>query len=179
MSVSRDEDDDRLIATALEVDLQATWAHMIITNLEARWNTVEERKKLLSNIWPKDCMQVTLRSSSTTSRRGKRPRAYPRKGIVKVGDKKASKVKIGLHQLAAWKSSNSVGQPGDQASHWFCDNEACVNPSHVVWESSGANSTRFCCKLYSSTKNYRCPHKPTCPNCVSCFVNDDLIKFLN
>jgi hypothetical protein len=162
--------DQLLLATMPLKNLDATWKHMIQNNLEPKWNTTEKQKSLLNNIWPKECLSVSLKSVSTTTRRGKKDRAYPRKGIVKLpGDLHASKIKIGLHQLAAWKSTNRIGKKDEQASHWKCDNERCVNPDHVIWEKSVANSTRYCCKTYKHVLNYLCPHQPTCVGCNSCF----------
>jgi len=170
MSTSTSIEDESLLSSLSPEQIDATWEHAIQNNLASEWKTQEAQQRLLSEKWPEECILSTLRSASTTSRRGKRPRAYPRKGIVKLkGDLKASKVKIGLHQLAAWKSTGHTGKKSDQASHWKCDNEACINPDHITWESSEANTTRFCCKIYHHIKNYLCPHQPTCPNCKSCF----------
>ena len=167
------EDDEPqlpLLAQLRPESLAATWEHAIVHNLTSEWNSSEAQHQLLSGQWPEKCIITTLKSASTTTKRGKNPRAYPRKGVVKLVDSdKASKIKIGLHQLAAWKSTGRVNVKGEQASHWKCDNDMCINPAHMIWETSTANCTRFCCRTYSHIQSYLCPHVPTCPGCKSCF----------
>jgi len=165
-----DVQDQLTMAKMSSEQLQETWKHMIQNNLEEKWKTPIAQKKLLKDIWPNECMFVSLKSASTTTRRGKRKRAYPRKGVIKLpGDIKACKIKIGLHQLAAWKITKRVGNKDEQASHWKCDQEACVNPAHIIWETSDQNCTRYCCRVFKHIETYLCPHQPVCPGCKSCF----------
>jgi hypothetical protein len=163
-------EESTLLASISQSHLTVTWRHLIQNNLEPKWSTQVNQEALLAEKWPEECIFVTLKAASTTTRRGKRSRAYPRKGVVKLStDMKASKIKIGVHQLAAWKSIRRKSLVGEQASHWKCNNEACVNPSHITWENSTENTTRFCCKIHKDVGNYRCPHTPTCPGCISCY----------
>lgn len=157
----------RLLALQSDTALQATWRAAVRENLVDSV-TDTERKMLLNNgQYPERCIETKILSQSTTTKRGKSPRAYPRKGIVKLPtDKKASKIKVGLHQLAAY---HRWGKPrdGDEASHYWCDNHLCVNPGHLCYESTDVNSSRLCCKVFHNddTINYRCPHTPTCRGC--------------
>jgi hypothetical protein len=54
------------------------------------------------------------------------------------------------------------------ASHWYCHNEGCINPMHLIPESNGTNQERNTCKRHRETINYNCPHVPTCVNCKPC-----------
>ncbi len=154
----------RLLTLQSDLALQATWRHAVCVNLEDSV-TAEERRMLLGkDLYPERCIKTKLMSQSTTTKRGKAPRAYPRKGIVMVaGDTRASKIKIGLHQLAAY---HRWGKPKDEdeASHYWCDNNLCINPGHLCYEPTNVNSSRLCCKLHRNdiTIDYRCPHTPTC-----------------
>lgn len=150
-----------------DVALQDTWKAVLKGNLEQP----SMRDTLAKRMWPKACVYTNLTSVSTTTKRGKAPRAYPRKAVVKTcNDSKASKIKIGLHQLAAYIAMERKPYPKEQASHYGCDDDRCINPGHLVFESGTANTTRGCCKQYKSVPGYKCPHTPTCPGCNSCFV---------
>ena len=59
---------------------------------------------------------------------------------------------------------------GWHASHWWCHSNACVNPRHVRPESHKVNQERNTCRSHTNTSNFRCPHRPCCKNCNSCFV---------
>ena len=161
----------RLLAQQSDVRLNATWKATVQKNLDTL-STDAERKMLLSgDLFPERCITTTLTSESSTTKRGKAPRAYPRKGLIKLpGDLKASKVKVGLHQLAAYRR---WGKPkdGDEASHYWCDNHYCINPGHLCYESTDVNSSRLCCKVFRNdrTINYQCPHTPTCRGCQPYF----------
>jgi len=54
------------------------------------------------------------------------------------------------------------------ASHWYCHNEACVNPLHILPESNTVNQERNTCKRHKTTNGYRCPHFPTCHGLSAC-----------
>lgn len=58
-------------------------------------------------------------------------------------------------------------QEQDEASH-ICGHKRCVNPAHLLWESSSDNFTRNECHHY----NKQCTHNPRCLPCS----NDDLIR---
>jgi len=149
--------------------LQATWEDTVKSNLEGATGIL--RAQMLFGPYPQECILTTLRAASTTTKRGKAPRAYPRKGVVKLpGEKSACKKKVGLHQLAAWIRMKRRPRHLEQASHYWCDNDRCINPGHLVFELSGPNTTRNCCKLYGNGQvaGYKCPHKPTCKNCTPC-----------
>lgn len=174
IDIENDDDSITVLASLSEKALAATWEHLIKNNLEKKWSSVEWKAKLLQEEYPDECILTTIQSSSTTTRRGKRKRAYPRKGVIKIdGDAHASKQKIGVHQLAAWKSTGRSSKTGEQASHWKCDNEECVNPLHIIWEIASHNSTRYCCKIFKTRKGYKCPHNPTCSDCSPCPSEDE------
>lgn len=159
-------DEEHAFAGISDAHLRATWQRTIHDNIVAPF---EGKQKLFKKEWPAGCLFTNIESASTTTKRGKNPRSYPRKGVVKLpSDAKASKQKIGLHQLAAYISGGRKPKGGEQASHYACDNTECVNPGHIVFESADANGTRHCCKVYKDLTGYRCPHQPTCPGAQSC-----------
>lgn len=149
---------------AVTGQLKATWDHMINNNLADE--SLHLKRKLLAGEYPEDtCIFVT---NSTASRSIKDK--YPRKGLIKTKnwEGEIKPPKVGCHQLAAWIDSG-LPKPGDDASHWFCDNPLCCNPKHVVWESHFANVSRATCKVYGNVKGYKCPHaKKTCRGCEPC-----------
>jgi hypothetical protein len=163
-------DDDLVFSKYTEIHLRATWKHAVRNNVVCS----DEDKRMLMDgkpSWPDKCIITNIESVSTTTKRGKNMRAYPRKGVVKLSsDVKASKHKIGLHRLAAFIRDGRIPMLGQQASHFGCDNDRCVNPGHIVFEDAAANTTRYCCKLYKHVQQYRCPHQPPCPGVHSCFA---------
>jgi Zinc-binding loop region of homing endonuclease len=75
-------------------------------------------------------------------------------------------LKMSCHAIAGLYGTGCDGGDitGLQASH-RCHNAACVNPTHIVFESARANKTRWCCADYGDQPNYTCPHVPKCLNC--------------
>lgn len=49
----------------------------------------------------------------------------------------------------------------------LCNNDACVNPWHIVFESNELNQSRKCCKLFGQVAGYFCPHEPPCLQVVN------------
>jgi len=61
-----------------------------------------------------------------------------------------------------------------QASHWYCHNDACINPMHLLPECNRVNQERNHCKMWNDqlineigyrlhvTPKYGCTHVPTC-----------------
>jgi hypothetical protein len=63
------------------------------------------------------------------------------------------------------------------ASHWYCHNEACVNPLHILPEANIVNQERNTCKRHViCTPGYRCPHYPTCIGLKPCMGGDHPVK---
>lgn len=150
---------------------EATWRQVLAENLDDETSAADRAALKAGQAWPKACIFTKLRAKSTTTKRGKSPYAYPKKGIIKIpGDASASKVKIGLHQLAAFICCRRKPLPNEHASHYMCDNDRCINPGHVIFEHTEENITRFCCKKYKVRSAYRCPHQPSCPDAVPCDV---------
>jgi hypothetical protein len=159
-SVEIDETDNSILNNYTDSQLQTTWNHLLDNNLTK--TSALYKADLIKRIWPKKCVFTSLMSSSTTTRRGKRFRSYPRKAIIGTKDK------VGINRLAAWISTGERPLKDVQASHYICDNEECINPGHLTWEDWKSNTTRLCCKTYKHLPNYKCPHKPICPGANPC-----------
>jgi hypothetical protein len=97
---------------------------------------------------------------------------------------------LGCHRIAAlifYDAKDEVRDPrgGDvpvhdtndklvekwHASHWYCHNEACVNPLHLLPESNTVNQERNTCKRHKTTRGFNCPHFPTCNGLSPCTKN--------
>jgi len=105
------------------------------------------------------CQQAWNRLSGT---RGRPQRA------MRVGGKKFNYRPWHLTWIASNKTKIPVGK---QFSH-RCHNEACIEPTHGVWEDDNLNKSRNACKTASHvilplSQGQRnvitlCPHTPTC-----------------
>lgn len=95
-------------------------------------------------------------------------------GDCHIADYKSSKgykqvrykgTKYYLHTVAAMKHTGRAPQTNEEASH-LCHNASCVRPDHLVFEDGLVNKSRLCCELFRGKDGYRCPHNPTCFNCI-------------
>ncbi len=145
-------------------DRDATWQHMLDNNLKHLSSNERFRLRRVSN-WSEEnpsewsCLIPDLTEGLRNQKRGQQ-KPYRRKGIIGKKGKK-----IGVHQLAAWIRMKRKPVK-EHASHYWCDNHLCANPSHILWESWEENISRYCCKYKGSMNGYFCPHEPTCKGCV-------------
>lgn len=59
-----------------------------------------------------------------------------------------------------------INVAGWHAAHFFCNEEGCVNPMHLIPTTNQVNQEHNMCKNFKTNAHYRCPHRPTCGGCT-------------
>lgn len=145
--------------------LTATWVHLVRENLHV---TASERARILAvTNWEQEspadwCCFVPVLIEGLRNRKRGQQKPYRRKGVIGTKGKK-----LGVHQLAAYVRQKRKPSSREHASHYWCDNQYCCCPAHIVFEDGSLNITRYCCKRFRGVINYRCPHEPVCPQSKS------------
>lgn len=152
-------------ASVSNAALMATWVHLVRENLDV---PPRERARILAiTSWDQEspadwcCFVPVLTEGLRNKKRGQQ-KPYRRKGIIGIKGKK-----LGVHQLAAYVRQKRKPSPQEHASHYWCDNQHCCCPAHILFEDASLNITRYCCKRFRGVINYRCPHEPVCPQSMS------------
>jgi len=67
-----------------------------------------------------------------------------------------------IEVIAAMKSTGRAPRRGEEASHFFCNNQKCINPDHITFENGDMNKSRIYCKVFKDHPSHICLHEPQC-----------------